>query len=311
MNPNNSNPTQNQNNPAATPEPTITGAVDPTATQTAPPVAQPQPMPTVLLQKPKSNKLVIIVLIAVLLLAAGVAAWWFFTQNQSTDQSNNSTDTNQSEQAEVPETIELASGTLTLQPASDTVTFYDMDTSAGGVPTLDTSRSISLDISEDWLIYEKALDSSAGMSGFGEILLKSPSGKYLSVARIEGVGGVCEDVDQTEYTLTKKLATKDPNIYFTQYSSEARESYFGLEKLDPDSTGYGPTTWAKHLTLKEGESNTDICNYGWYPFAVGAIYVTIRSTPEGGEDSRLTWDQIKDDAEFVSALQSLSVSVKQ
>ena len=266
------------------------------------------PAPEVIQTPPPASKkkwvkpLIIIALI--LVLGGAVAAYFLF--NSKEDQS----DTNTAATSEVG-TGDVAvdspaidtKGTYTLLPSSESVTFYDVKFGASNnleSASEDKSSYITFKIPTGWKVYESPLVPGVR---YGGMYMLSPTGKYIHLNRVDGVGGYCEP-NADSYKLEKKLSTATPGLFFTQYSyaEQDGEPVLRLEPFTND--GSRPE---KHLNLKEGETNTDTCNLFTYSFALGLVYVIISDKDVFGLNSNIGWNDIKDDADFVKVLQSLTV----
>jgi len=248
----------------------------------------------------------IIVLILSVVGSAGYIVW---NNNQDDEVTNKITvedvETIDSSQKE---TIEIENrGTYTLQEPTDKVVIYDIsfgDPATYESAVINKTQYVTIDIPLDWKVYEKALNGT--IPELGGLFVETNTGKYIHLDRVDGVGGECPTNADT-YTLTKKLSTKIPNSFFTQYDTPSGRSSFALEKFDPASDVYKSGSFAKrHFALEEGDANTDTCNLFGYSFVAGSIYITVSDSNKFELGSDLTWDDIEEDEVLIEALQSLN-----
>ncbi len=199
--------------------------------------------------------------------------------------------------------------TYELQPPSETTTLIArIQSIETNEFSDDPSNVATITHPKDWQVYRKKMTST---DPFPEIIIKSGKGHNLKVISSSGAGGDCPLNDEP-YTLIKKLPTKTPGFFFTQYSSSRGDRGLQMENLnnlvrDLGSSEGDVASLKRHQILKEGESNTNTCNIGVYPKAFLAYMVRITSETDGSTGSELTWDKIKDDTEFVNMLQSIDI----
>lgn len=266
----------------------------------------------------KSKKLLIIILILLVLVGGGVAAWLLLSAEddsvyEESAQSTTPASTVPDVQPESPspETIQVGQITYELMESGELVTFYDGRRTADENNPYEVNEDtyVTMEIQDDWKVYgQKEGNSPVGTAG---IMIEAAPDKYVQIRIVDGVGGECQPNEFT-YTLDKRLTTRIDDEVFTQYTVEGREqdTHLSIES----TTGYryegGSEEYLAgleaHESLEEGDSNTNSCYIGAYNFIVGSIYITLSDSMETNLSGNLSWDDIKDDQDFIDALQSLT-----
>jgi len=202
-------------------------------------------------------------------------------------------------------------GTYSLQAPESTTKIYDtVDDKTTGKPGDSSSVYVSVTHPMNWEVYKKPRYQEPS-DPEAALYIKSPSGHYFHMsAGTGGSGGDCQP-NEGPYTLSKKLPTQDSNLFFTEYSVAGNAAYsnIGLESFSAkDRYDFGnPASLNKHFLLKEGQTNTNLCNLSYYQKPVGFIKVSVRNNNVDELASNLKWSDIKDDTEFVAMIQSLTV----
>lgn len=128
--------------------------------------------------------------------------------------------------------------------------------------------------------------------------ITTPLGNVVEMYRSDSVGGSCED-DANTYTLVKKITTQNAEYVFTEYQVPAS---WGTQALRLE-TSYDMKT-ATHRALAEGQSSTNVCgNLFGYSIAKD-IQVNVKNS--SGKEA--TYNDIKNDAELITMLQSFKVT---
>jgi hypothetical protein len=118
-----------------------------------------------------------------------------------------------------------------------------------------------------------------------------------------GIGGTCSP-DNNTYTVTHKIATTTPGLYFIQYeySVDAKSTVlFTIQKFS-DST----------KVPNEGDTGTDVCtnlpNYSSVSSGGAWVMIDVRNDISTGTiGSNLTYDQMSSDSDIMTMLKSLKV----
>lgn len=140
--------------------------------------------------------------------------------------------------------------------------------------------------------------------------ITSSKGNTLRLYTTPGVGGDCP-LDNDSFTLVQKLVTKTDGVYFTEYTIE--DSTYPTTGLKIDSSNIDIDK------VEIGYKGTGVCQS-----RIG-FYSVVYSGEEGGSENEIfveivgagkpddaigrytTYEEIKDDAEFIAMLQSLKV----
>lgn len=209
----------------------------------------------------------------------------------------------------VAETLEVKNrGTFALQKPESKTTFYEGvqdPTTFKFANTTDVYTSISHP--DSWKVYKKDRYQTPN-DPFAESMIAVPGGIYIHMYDQGGVGGGCTPND-IKFTLTKKLATSDPDLFFTQYKVDnSSPSVLALENFVTDNnSGY---TKNDHTVLSEGQSSSNTCNIQFYSNSTKFTMVSINHSTTSELSSNITWDEIKGNTDLVKALQSLSTHTK-
>lgn len=268
--------------------------VEQPAQQEVPPVTVTQqvPMPPTPIAPPaeKGSKkpLLIIVIVLILLIAGAATAWLAF---RGDDVKSSSTDTSQKQSEDTTKSSEEASSEL---KRTKFVSFYE------------PRNTVTVEHPDNWEVKEYTEEDFYGDgSKRNYTVIGSPSGHFLHILNVDGIGGACEDNEES-YTLTKKLATKTADVFFTEYSIEGKTSGLRLEYFGkPNSTSTGSD---KHASLAEGQSNKNTCNIGPYPIYGGYVKLLDSAATNRFGDDSLTYAQVADDEAFLKMLQSLDAT---
>ena len=162
------------------------------------------------------------------------------------------------------------------------------------------STQVSVIHPKEWSISKKTVEESGWTSK--KETVKSPKGHYLHLFNSSGVGGDCQD-DTYEYTLVKKIPTQSPDIYFTEYQTNAPGYTQALRIEDFKNRA------TQNTTQNEGDKGTNVCRMQSYS-AVGkgaenSVFVTLSSKETPDLSGDLKYSDIESDTEFVAMLQSL------
>ncbi len=154
-----------------------------------------------------------------------------------------------------------------------------------------------------WLVTQNTNESGAI-----SITITSTLGNILVFRGKPEVGGACT-ADNYAFTLTQKIPTATPNLFFSEYTTTSPEF---LE------TGLSIDTSKFDIANKQvGDTGKDVCSnkIGYYPI-VGKlddpdskIYVSVTSPKANQRNTRFS--DISDDTEFIAMLQSLNVVVSE
>jgi type II secretory pathway pseudopilin PulG len=247
--------------------------------------------------------MVVLVIVAVI----GGAAFFVLSRNKddatktvatSTDVSKDNTSTKASK---APETITVANaGDYKKVDASKELKIYDA-TVEGSTLTESTSSYMTLQIPASAVVYKLEPTKE---NPFRKYMIKTTNGKYVHIFDVGGVGGDCPP-NTTSYTLVKKLPTATSNLFFTQYEIDGKQGDLLLE--DFSRSPFPSDTSSRHFALKEGESNTDACNLSFYQKIFDYVHFSISDVEKASLASTFSWDDVKDDKDFVAMLQSLKV----
>jgi hypothetical protein len=256
-----------------------------------PPQQQPtDSLPETTPVQPKSGKKKKLIIGTVLLLIAVGAAVYFMMkpedkQNDQTSQNNQSSDTAQQTDTEQTEEVEMKTTTYT--------SGLEHKTTAAFI------HPASWEVTTDEDVPEGATSYS-----LKTMIIASPSGHYLHIYDRDGIGGNC-DANSDAYTLYKEVATKTPNMYFKDFSVPS--NVFQNHKFVVETEGRY-SELAEHEALKEGESSSNTCNIAGFSTIGGSgVFLQITSSKDlsTSHNTRIGWDDIKDDAEFVKMIQSM------
>ncbi len=154
-----------------------------------------------------------------------------------------------------------------------------------------------------WVVIEKPNEYN-----LPDTTITSPKGNSLSIKGNRGYGGDCTP-DNDSFTLTQKIATATPGLYFSEYKT-----------TDPDypESGIGIDTTDFDIENKDvGATGTDVCTnkIGYYTMvgklgdSENELEVSIKSDKAGQRVTR--YSDISDDPEFISMIKSLKVTVKE
>ena len=167
--------------------------------------------------------------------------------------------------------------------------------------------SASVEHPSNWKVKEENTDLD------GYILksktITSPTGNSLRLYDRQGIGGDC-DYDNEEFVLVKKIPTKTEGVYFVQYDIPglANFSTTGI-KID--------TSEVDIKNVGEGYRGSGVCQnkIGFYSFVNSApqddtgtntVFVLVSSS-NVSESEYTTYEDIKNDSEFIKMLESLTV----
>lgn len=141
--------------------------------------------------------------------------------------------------------------------------------------------------------------------------ITSAKGNTLRLYTTPGVGGDCDN-DEIPFTLVHKLATKTNEVYFTEYKMEDSSYPTTGFRIDNSIVDVG--------NVEAGYTNTGVCqnrigNYssvskGGNTGSENDVFIKIIGKGITDDDfgQYTTYDEIKDDAEFIAMLQSLKVN---
>lgn len=220
--------------------------------------------------------MVLTIILAVLLIGGAVA--WFLTKDKGSNTPDATSQTSATDQSQ--------KDIIDTEPEVERIT----TTHTSG---LEHHSTISFEHPKDWTVTESE-ERDFGTYSFKNTTIKSPEGLSISIFDRDGIGGGCES---GSYTLIKKLSTKTSGAYFKQFSVPGSEIFDGL-KLEVEG---GQWANSAHDALKEGEGRTDSCIDTFSAFGRSGIFVVLRDKNE----KALSWDDIKDNEEFVRVLQSM------
>lgn len=256
----------------------------------------------------KRTRIFLVLTLLVLLFSAGIVLFLFKTKEtvQTNAGQNSSDKVDQShvaqESKQTDDTIDIPDrGMYRLLPASDTVKFNAFKSTGSTYESsvVDDSFFLTLKIPKEWKVYSQPLD--VGKQTLGRMIVDTNNGKYIHVQNVTGVGGGCDE-NNDKYNLVKKLSTNTPNLYLTQYSyANQNVEALRLERFPSE------VSTSAHQKLQEGESAANTCNIPGYSFAEDPLYLTISDSKTSQLSSNLSWDEIKDDKQFVDAIRSLTV----
>ena len=165
---------------------------------------------------------------------------------------------------------------------------------------LNPGTTVTLKHPSGWTVSNTTEDYDSSGTKAVRAYIKSDKGHYLHIRDNGGVGGDCEPNAET-FTLVKRIATQSSNYYFAEYKYNANSStrYLSLENHKDGQA------WT---TLKEGQTGTDTCsNMPQYSFA-GDLYVSIASSDKSSLASSVSYTDLQQDTDFLTMLQSLTVS---
>ena len=226
----------------------------------------------------KSKKGLVIALIILLLIAIAGASYYFLVVSKNNTPSK-----------------QQANSTTTDQDKANTETGELVKTTIEGKDYDDGVVKASVEHPADFIVKE------SNQSGVKELQITSKKGNILILGtQFEGGGGC--DPDSYKYTLIKKIKTKTPNVFFSEYkvddSFEHKDAY-NIFRAEVNSEYSNDI----HKNLKEGESNKDICSNLNTVTAYKSIYIGVMDS----SNQNITYDQIKDDTDFIAMLQSLEI----
>lgn len=154
-----------------------------------------------------------------------------------------------------------------------------------------------------WTVLEKPNEFN-----LPDTTITSPKGNNLSIKGNLGYGGDCTP-DNYTFTLTQKIATSTPGLYFSEYTTTAP---------DYPESGIGIDTTDFNIENKDvGSSGTDVCSskIGYYTMvgklgdSENELNVSIISKKANQRVTR--YSDISDDPEFISMIKSLKVTVNE
>ena len=253
----------------------------------------------------KSKKGIFIALAIFIVLLGGGATAYLLTKDKPEVATKKSVTNTEVSDTETQKSIIIPySGTYYLQEPSETTTVYAAAYDKVTAKHIDDKNAyVTVTHPKDWAVYKKDRNQDSEDSFVGYII-QSPSGHDLHIFDQGGVGGDCPPNTES-YTLTKKLPTQTANQFFTAYDAYDN-GYLSLEGFGDQRPGR--VVDSKHDELKEGESNTDTCNIGFYSIVLNSIMVSITSSNNDQFARKLKWDEVKGDTDFVAMLQSLKVT---
>jgi hypothetical protein len=234
---------------------------------------QPSPLPPSVPPTSSKSKWPLFVGITVLVLIAAAAAYFFLLKpdSQSSNNKNGSGTNSQTGAQEATKTTSL--------------TTVDSPNQANG--------TVSFTHPASWQVTKET-----DQYGTENTIIKSPLGNAVKMYTRDSVGGSCED-DNDTYTLVKRITTKNSSYVFSEYQAPAS---WGSQVLRLESS-YDKKATA-HKALAEGKSNTGVCqNLAGYPIAKD-INVTLKNS----SGSEATYNDLKDDVEFIAMLQTFNVT---
>lgn len=258
----------------------VAGASSESGTDSSPSVMPSSPQPP-----QKSKKGLVIGLVTALLLVAVVVACFVLFTTKSDDQPNEvsqdfSKQTDNGGSAEQPE----------LKTSIFTTGFLDKST-------------VSIEHPADWTV-KSGEEEYTEDTTLNYMVIGSPAGHYLHIYDLDGVGGTCDD-NTDSFTLVKRLPIKANGYTFDEYDVPNLANSGG--KLTLSYTGGDAAVAA----MQEGDTLTNTCNMPTYSsFSASSIFVSINNSDsrESIFETRVGWEAIKDDAEFVKMLESIEYS---
>lgn len=226
---------------------------------------------------------VFFVLAAVFLIAAAGVAAWYFMQDKEADGSGAESSQSQTEQTPAAGEVETKAITFT--------------SGLAGASTAELMYPAA------WEVIETSEPYAEGLTMNG-LTIASPSGHYLHIFDVDGIGGAC-DPDTKPYVLAKKLPTATEGVFFSEYQIEGQEQVLRLEDLTSEYVSDA------HKQLKEGDEGVGVCenvtNYSSY----GGVFVTISDSKDvTGLGSNLSFKDIEADSDFVRMLGTLKITDK-
>lgn len=263
----------------------------------------------------KSKKGLVIVLIILLLITIAGASYYFLVASKNNTQPNQQANSKSTDQDQLnTETGELVKTTYQVSREENT-----------------DPMAISVEHPKSWKV-EKSEDNidTDGFVTAGDLRIISPKGNMLLITDVSrgGFGGDCsEDIN---ITVIKKIKTKEANYIFSEYKSnsdlEGGSTSLSLEKIHIPSSeneqyGIRNEDVIRYNNLKEGETYEGDCRVAiGYPHIgdlttyveTGLIKVEIFDSNfdqnyANAENYYKTYDQIKDDTDFIAMLQSLEI----
>lgn len=286
-----SNPTP----PPATPTPVPVQDVTPASPPQEPAAPAPAPSSPASVETPsqpaaaqdetasrKRLSRVFFVLAAVFLIAAAAVGVWYFMQDEEAD---GGAKTSQSQAEQMPASGEVETKAITFTSG------------LAGASTAELMYPAA------WEVIETSEPYAEGLTMNG-LTIASPSGHYLHIFDVDGIGGAC-DPDTKPYVLAKKLPTATEGVFFSEYQIEGQEQVLRLEDLTSEYVSDA------HKQLKEGDEGVGVCenvtNYSSY----GGVFVTISDSKDvTGLGSNLSFKDIEADSDFVRMLGTLKITDK-
>ena len=210
----------------------------------------------------------------VIIALVGFSGWLVYDRQKSNDTVNNT---------------ESPTAASNNDVTSDSLVTTTIKTSGTG------NFAVSVKHPAAWEVSNKTEDAGYGDGSQRTIAyIKSDKGYYMHISDVSGIGGSC-DPDSQKYTLVKRLTTGVADHYFSEYDSDV----LTLENLSKKP---------EIKNMKEGDTRTNTCERAGYPFVNGSLYVTISSSSKRSLVGDLHYNDIKDDPDFITMLQSLTVS---
>lgn len=243
----------------------------------APPNLPTQPNPVPTNEPPHSHKKVVVLIIVLLVLLVGAAAAALYVVTSKEDKS--------------------AEQTSQTQPSNtNTTTTTELSTVAA---TVAVTHPSSWNVNNE----EETYDGSPEV--YKKITIQSPKGTYLRLSSPNPVGGDCAP-DNYSYTMTQKIPTATPNIFFVEYSTT--NPNFPLRHLWlQDFTKNQPGNTTKNV----GDTAKDLCTLAGYPIMhttnedfYEGVYVNIQAS----DGEQLSYAEVSGDTEFVDMLKTLKVT---
>ena len=157
----------------------------------------------------------------------------------------------------------------------------------------------------NWIVKDKT-KKYEGSPALPAISILSNNKYYLHFFTSSGVGGSCESNDY-KYTLTKKIATAAPNIFFSEYTtSDSKNPKINLSLEDFSIRD------PKNTTNAVGDSATDSCTMSRYAVVGKAsgddVFVTISTKEAISHGGDVAFADLANDPDFVKMLESLNVN---
>lgn len=246
------------------------------------PVVQNVPAGPVEPPKKKFPRVLLIIFIVLDLVAIAGAAWWFFVRDDSDQTTQNQTSQPQGAESDQAEDSAVQLATTTHESG------------------LEHRSTASFEHPKDWTVIEET-DAIFETYTLKSTTIVAPKGLRIKITDRDGIGGGCYPESLT-YTLVKKLTTQTPGMSFKQFTvsgnSELSQPFF---VLDTD----GLMSNAAYDALKEGETITGECAVNTFS-TVGRSGVFVYVMTDSSDNSVQTWDLIKDNAEFVRTLESMT-----